>query len=148
MLRCTLWFKKGFLIPVSSLCPFTLCCKSCSVKRQSIDFLKILNTNRQYKVRNVAELQPRVQSHCVVFWGSSFLYMGTRLPILPKKSTKILLSNPVILMSYWDRISSNNINTITSRQVLRKEKNINLGNFIWSNTKLSKLTSKELYGRQ
>ena len=67
MLRCTLWFKKGFLIPVSSLCPFTLCCKSCSVKRQSIDFLKILNTNHQYKVRNVAELQPRVESLCCVF---------------------------------------------------------------------------------
>ena len=34
------------------------------------------------------------------FGAVNFLYMGTRLPILPRKSNKILLSNPVIFMSY------------------------------------------------
>ena len=47
-------------------------------------------------------------------------------------------------MSDQDRISRHNIKTISSRQVMRVKKNI-IG---WSNTKLSKLTSQELYGRQ
>ena len=33
--------------------------------------------------------------------------------------------NPLILMSDQDRISPYNINTISSRQVMRKKKNIN-----------------------
>ena len=47
-------------------------------------------------------------------------------------------------MSDQDRISCHNIKTISSRQVMRVKKNI-IG---WSNTKLSKLISQELYGRQ
>ena len=47
-------------------------------------------------------------------------------------------------MSDQDRISCHNIKTISSRQVMRVKKNI-IG---WSNTKLSKLTSQELHGRQ
>ena len=38
--------------------------------------------------------------------------------------------------------------TISSRQVMRIKKNIDKGIISWSNTKFSKLTSQELYGRQ
>ena len=47
-----------------------------------------------------------------------------------------------------DRISPYNINTIWGRQVMGIKKNINKGIISWSNTKFSKLTSSELYGRQ
>ena len=46
------------------------------------------------------------------------------------------------------RISPQNINTISSRQVMGIKKNINYGIISLSNTKFSKLTSQELYGRQ
>ena len=49
-------------------------------------------------------------------------------------------------MSDEDRISPNSINTISSRQVVRKKKYINLGIISRSNAKFSELTSKELYG--
>ena len=51
-------------------------------------------------------------------------------------------------MSGQDKISPYNTNTISSRQVMRIKKNINYGIISWSNTKSSKLTSQELYGRQ
>ena len=54
-------------------------------------------------------------------------------------------------MSDQDRISPYNINTVPSRQMMRIKKNANCireGIVSWSNTKFSKLTSKELYGRQ
>ena len=51
-------------------------------------------------------------------------------------------------MSDQDVISSNNINTISCKQVMWMNKNINEGITSWSNTKFSKLTSVELYGRQ
>ena len=47
-------------------------------------------------------------------------------------------------MSDQDRISCHNIKMVSSRQVMRVKKNI-IG---WSNIKLSKLTSQELYVRQ
>ena len=50
-------------------------------------------------------------------------------------------------MSDQDVISSNNINTISCKQVMWMNKNINEGITSWSNTKFSKLTSVELYGR-
>ena len=56
--------------------------------------------------------------------------------------------NPLTLMGDQHRISPYNINTISSRQVMRNKKNINDGIISWSNTKFSKLTSQELYGRQ
>ena len=43
-------------------------------------------------------------------------------------------------MSDQDRISPNNINTMSSRLVMRIEKNINLGIISWSNTKFSERT--------
>ena len=51
-------------------------------------------------------------------------------------------------MSDQDKISPYNIDTISSRQVMRIKKNISQGIISWSNTKFSKLTSQELYGRQ
>ena len=47
-----------------------------------------------------------------------------------------------------DRISPYNINTISSRHVMRIKRNINKGIISWSDTKFSKLTSQELYDRQ
>ena len=75
---------------------------------------------------------------------------GTNLAGIP---TKVLpnwsaIFNPLTPISDQDRISPYNINTISSRQVMRIEKNINYGIISWSNTKFSKLTSQELYGRQ
>ena len=43
-------------------------------------------------------------------------------------------------MSDQDRISPNDINTMSSRLVMRIEKNINLGIISWSNTKFSERT--------
>ena len=47
-------------------------------------------------------------------------------------------------MSDQDVISPNNINTISCKQVVWMNKNINEGITSWSNTKFSKLTSVEL----
>ena len=49
--------------------------------------------------------------------------------------------NPFIPTSDQDRISPYNINTVSSRQVMRIEKNINYGIISWSNAKFSELTS-------
>ena len=49
--------------------------------------------------------------------------------------------NPFTPTSDQDRISPYNINTISSRQVMRIEKNVNHGIISWSNTKFSELTS-------
>ena len=51
-------------------------------------------------------------------------------------------------MSDQDRISPNNINTISNRQVMRIKKNISLVITNSSNTKFSKLTLEDLYSRQ
>ena len=56
--------------------------------------------------------------------------------------------NSLTSMSDQDRISPYNINTTSSRQVMRIKKNIILGIINWSNPKFSKLTSQELYSRQ
>ena len=59
-----------------------------------------------------------------------------------------LFFNTLTPMSDQDKISPYNIDTISSRQVMRIKKNINQGIVSWSNTKFSKLTSQELYDRQ
>ena len=56
--------------------------------------------------------------------------------------------NPLAPMSDQDRISPYNINTISSRQVMKYKKNINWGIISRPSTKFSKLISQELYGRQ
>ena len=58
------------------------------------------------------------------------------------------LFNPLTPMSDQDRISPYNINTISSRKVMRIKKNISKGIISWLNTKFSKLPSQELYGPQ
>ena len=44
-------------------------------------------------------------------------------------------------MSDKDRISPYNVNTISTREVMRIKKNISLGISSWSDTKFSELTS-------
>ena len=63
--------------------------------------------------------------------------------VLTKKGQiyEYAMVNPFTPMSDQDRISPYNINTISSRQVMRIEKNINYGIISWSNTKFSELTS-------
>ena len=56
--------------------------------------------------------------------------------------------NPLTPMSDRDGISSYNVNTISSRQVMRIKKNIHLGIISWSNTKLSELISSEFYSKE
>ena len=51
-------------------------------------------------------------------------------------------------MSDQARISPYNINAMSSRQVMRRKKNINQGIISLYNPKFSKLTLQELYGRQ
>ena len=63
----------------------------------------------------------------------------------------INIINPLTPISDQGWISPYNINTISSRQVMRMEKNINLGIISWSNTKFSEqyvncmVDSKENY---
>ena len=49
--------------------------------------------------------------------------------------------NPLTPMFDQDRISPYNINTVSSRQVMRIKKNIDKGIISWSNTKFLQLTS-------
>ena len=60
-------------------------------------------------------------------------------------SEKTYALNPLTPTSDQDRISPYNINTISTRYVMRIKKNINLGMISWSNTKLSELTLWEYY---
>ena len=49
----------------------------------------------------------------------------------------------------WDRMSPYNVDTMSSRQVMKIiTKNVNWGTIGWSNTKFSALISYKLYGRQ
>ena len=91
----------------------------------------------------------QVQQACWVFLAvlhSMDLDMGKLSPIkrTKKRNHELKCLNPLIPMSDQDRISPYNINTISSRQVMRIKKNINKGIKSWSNTKFSKLTSQEL----
>ena len=60
----------------------------------------------------------------------------------------MVLINPITPMSDQERISPYNINTISTRLVMRIKKNINWGIISWSHTKFSELTLKELCGWQ
>ena len=57
-----------------------------------------------------------------------------------KKNKQLLQFDPLTPISDQDRISPYSINTISSRQVVRIKKYINLGIISWSNTKFSELT--------
>ena len=56
-----------------------------------------------------------------------------------EKCSKPCELNPSTPMSDQDRISPHNINTISTKQVIRIKKNINLG-ISWPNGKFSELT--------
>ena len=58
-----------------------------------------------------------------------------------------LIINPLTLRSDQDRISPYNINSMSRWQVMRIKRNISQAIISWSNTKISKLTSWELYSR-
>ena len=58
------------------------------------------------------------------------------------------LLNPLTPISDQDRISSYNIDTVSTKQVMRKKKNIDLEILSWSHTKFSELTLQDLYVRQ
>ena len=61
----------------------------------------------------------------------------------------IIILNPFIPISELDIISPYNINSLSSRQfVKRRKKNINYGNILWSNNNSSELILEEIYGRQ
>ena len=61
----------------------------------------------------------------------------------------IIILNPFIPISDLDIISPYNINSLSSRQfVKRRKKNINYGNIHWSNNNSSELILEEIYGRQ
>ena len=61
----------------------------------------------------------------------------------------IIILNPFITISDLDIISPYNINSLSSRQfVKRRKKNINYGNIYWSNNSSSELILEEIYGRQ
>ena len=61
----------------------------------------------------------------------------------PNVQCSSYLFNPLTRMSDQNRISPNNINTISTRWVMRIKKNINLVIISWSNTKFSELTLYE-----
>ena len=50
------------------------------------------------------------------------------------------LLNPLTTISDQDRISSYNIDTVSTKQVMRKKENIDLEILSWSHTKFSELT--------
>ena len=62
----------------------------------------------------------------------AFIWIEEKVPSMLK---------PFTPTSDQDRISPYKINTISSREVMRIEKNINHGIISWSNTKFSELTS-------
>ena len=57
-----------------------------------------------------------------------------------KKNKQLLQFDPLTPMSDQDRISPYSINTISTRQVMKIQKDINLGIVSWSHTKFSELT--------
>ena len=57
-----------------------------------------------------------------------------------EKNKQLLQFDPLTPMSDQDRISPYSINTISTRQVMKIQKDINLGIVSWSNTKFSELT--------
>ena len=57
-----------------------------------------------------------------------------------KKNKQLLQFDPLTPISDQDRISPYSINTISTRQVMKIQKDINLGIVSWSNTKFSELT--------
>ena len=86
------------------------------------------------------------KKNCILFnpWFSwtfyLYIYFCEQCQEGWKLTVKGHLFNPLTPMSDQDRISPYNINTISTRLVMRIEKNINLVIISWSNIKFSELT--------
>ena len=76
----------------------------------------------------------------LVFYNSYLYNFTSSLSFQCYLQCFLQLINPFTPTSDQDRISPYNINTVSSRQVMRIEKNINNGIISWSNTKFSELT--------
>ena len=78
-------------------------------------------------------------------WHYVHIFYGLQCPvhavcIYDLTSTKSTYVNLLTPINDQNRISLYNINTISTRWVMRIKKNINLGMISWSNTKFSELT--------
>ena len=98
--------------------------------------------NITWKISVIHPAAPGVLLFCfnLIFLSSVIFYWTDT-------ETWNLIINPLTLRSDQDRISPYNINSMSRRQVIRIKRNISRAINSWSNTKISKLTSWELYSR-
>ena len=98
--------------------------------------------NITWKISVIHPAAPGVLLFCfnLIFLSSVIFYWTDT-------ETCNLIINPLTLRSDQDRISPYNINSMSRRQVIRIKRNISQAINSWSNTKISKLTSWELYSR-
>ena len=98
--------------------------------------------NITWKISVIHPAAPGVLLFCfnLIFLSSVIFYWTDT-------ETWNLIINPLTLRSDQDRISPYNINSMSRRQVIRIKRNISQAINSWSNTKISKLTSWELYSR-
>ena len=82
-------------------------------------------------------------------WGKNhFFYLGYYDWPAWKRITLTQNFYPLAPMSDQDIISPYHVNTLSTIQMMRIQRNINFGIFSWSNTKFSELTIQQLYDRQ
>ena len=98
--------------------------------------------NITWKISVIHPAAPGVLLFCfnLIFLSSVIFYWTDT-------ETCNLIISPLTLRSDQDRISPYNINSMSRRQVIRIKRNISQAINSWSNTKISKLTSWELYSR-
>ena len=98
--------------------------------------------NITWKISVIHPAAPGVLLFCfnLIFLSSVIFYWTDT-------ETWNLIINPLTLRSDQDRISPYNINSMSRWQVMRIKRNISQAIISWSNTKISKLTSWELYSR-
>ena len=98
--------------------------------------------NITWKISVIHPAAPGVLLFCfnLIFLSSVIFYWTDT-------ETWNLIINPLTLRSDQDRISPYNINSMSRRQVIRINRNISQAINSWSNTKISKLMSWELYNR-
>ena len=98
--------------------------------------------NITWKISVIHPAAPGVLLFCfnLIFLSSVIFYWTDT-------ETCNLIINPLTLRSDQDRISPYNINSMSRRQVIRIKRNISQAINSWSNTKISKLMSWELYSR-
>ena len=113
-----------------------------------LDWFLFICQKTDAKITSLEKLQWTTQLHlgCYFFVLTSFF---CRLWFFYWTDTETwnLIINPLTLRSDQDRISPYNINSMSRWQVMRIKRNISWAIISWSNTKISKLTSWELYSR-